>query len=107
MAALAEKIPKPASVEILEVLIAHRVVQFILELGFLHSIFKGDVEIIIKALDKGNCSIPSIGHIVKDIESIIGLLRTKSFSHVRSWRQGNIVGHALVQRAKLSFPVLI
>ena len=105
MAALAEKIPKPASTEILEVLATRRAVQFTLELGFAHSIFEGDAEIVIKALVEGNGSIPSIGHIVKDIESITGLLRTKSFSHVR--RQGNAVAHALAERARLSFPVLI
>lgn len=41
------------------------------ELGFSHSIFEGDAEIIIKALVEGNCSILSIGHIVKDIGSMI------------------------------------
>ena len=82
MAALAEKIPKLASTEILEILATRRAIQFMHELGFAHSIFEGDVEIVIKALADGNCSIPSIGYIVKDIESISGLLRTKSFSHV-------------------------
>ncbi|XP_075659169.1 uncharacterized protein LOC142629060 [Castanea sativa] len=105
MAALAEKIPKPSSIEILEVLAARRAVQFILELGFAHSIFEGDAEIIIKALAEGDCSVSSIGHITKDTESMIGLLQTKSFSHVR--RQGNTVAHALAQRARLSFLVLI
>ena len=105
MAALAEKIPKPASIEVLEVLAARRAVQFTLELGFAHAIFEGDAEIVTKTLAEGNSSLHSIGHIVKDIESISGLLQTKSFSHVR--RQGNTVAHALAQRARLSFPVLI
>ena len=105
MAALAEKIAKPASIEVLEVLATRRAVQFTLELGFAHAIFEGDAEIVTKALAEGNSSLHSIGHIVKDIESISGLLQTKSFSHVR--RQGNTVAHALAQRARLSFPVLI
>ena len=105
MVALAKNIPKPTSSKILEVLVAHRAIQFVLELGFAHSIFEGDAETVVKALADGNCSIPSIGHIVKNIESISGLLRTKSFSHVR--RQGNTVAHALAQRARLSFPILI
>ena len=74
MAALAEKIPKPASTEVLEVLAARRAVRFTLELGFAHSIFEGDAEIVIRALAEGNSSIHSIGHVVKDIESITGLL---------------------------------
>ena len=66
MAALAEKIPKPASIEVLEVLAARRAVQFTLELGFAHTIFEGDAEIVIKALAEGNSSMHRIGHIVKD-----------------------------------------
>ena len=74
MAALAEKIPKPASTEILEILATRNAVQFVHELGFTHSIFEGDAEIVNKALADGNSSIPGIGHIVKDIESVSGLL---------------------------------
>ena len=105
MAALVEKVTKPTSTKVLEVLAARRAVQFVLELGFEHSMFEGDVATVIKALTDGNCSVPSFGHIVKDIESISGLLQTKSFSH--DWRQGNTVAHALTQRARPSFPVLI
>ena len=105
MAALVEKVTKPTSTKVLEVLAARRAVQFVLELGFEHSMFEGDAVTVIKALADGNCSIPSFGHIVKDIESISGLLQTKSFSHVR--REGNTVAHALAQRARLSFPILI
>ena len=74
MVALAKNIPKPTSSKILEVLAARRAIQFVLELGFVHSIFEGDAEMVVKALANGNCSIPSIGHIVKNIESISGLL---------------------------------
>ena len=51
MAALLERIQKPDSVEILEALAARRAVQFTLELGFKQSVFEGDSEVIIKALD--------------------------------------------------------
>ena len=34
-----------------------------------------------------------------------GLLQTKSFSFVR--KQGNSIAHALAQRARFSFPVLV
>lgn len=49
--------------------------------------------------------LASVGHIIKDISSMSGLLPTKSFSYVR--RQGNSVAHALAQRARFSFPVLV
>ena len=38
-----------------------------LELGFQQSVFEGDLEVIITALDNGKFSLASIGHIVKDI----------------------------------------
>ena len=40
-----------------------------LELGFQQCVFEGDLEVI-KALDNGNFSLASVGHIVKDIRSI-------------------------------------
>ena len=103
--ALLERIQKPDSAEILEVLVGRRAVQFILELGFKQPVFKGDSEVIIKALDNEVFSSPSVGHIVKDIWSMLGLLQTKSFSYVR--RQGNSVVHALAQRVRFSSLVLV
>ena len=96
MAALSKKITKPPSVEILEMLATRRAVQFTVELGFVHSMFEVDSEVIIKSLVDGNSSLASIGHLVKDVMSISGLLQTySSFSHVR--RQGNVVAHTLAQ----------
>ena len=105
MAVLSKRIQKPGSAEILEALAGRRAIQFILELGFKQPVFKGDSEVIIKALDNEVFSSPSVGHIVKDIWSMSGLLQTKSFSYVR--RQGNSVAHALAQRARFSFLVLV
>ena len=83
MAALSEKIKKPASADILEAWAARRAVQFILELGFKQSMFEGDSEVIIKALDNEDFLLVSVGHIVKDIWSMLGLLQIKSFSYIR------------------------
>ena len=47
----------------------------------------------------------SIGHILKDTLSYVSSLQSYSFSHV-GW-QGNIVAHVLVQRARLSFPLVV
>ena len=80
MAALSERIQKPGSAEIMEALVARMAVQFILELGFKQSEFEGDSEGIIKAFVNKVFSSLSVGHIVKDIWSMSGLLQTKSFS---------------------------
>ena len=105
MVALSERVQKPGAAEIVEALAAWRAVQFILELGFKQSAFEGDSEFIIKTLDNEDFSSPSVGHIVKDIWSMSGLLQTKSFSYVR--RQGNSMAHALAQRARFYFSVLV
>ena len=56
--------------------------------------FEVDSEVIIKAMVDRNFSLASIGHPVKGIMSISGLLQTQTYSHVR--RQDNVVAHALV-----------
>ena len=50
MVALSEKIPKPSSVEILEVLAVRRAVKFVQEIGLHDSLFEGDSLVGIKAL---------------------------------------------------------
>ena len=57
MAALSEKIAHLSSVDILEMLAARRVAQFIVELGFPQAVFKGDFAGIIKAFVDGYCNI--------------------------------------------------
>ena len=47
----------------------------------------------------------SIGEIIKDTLSIVGSLRTCSFSHTR--QQSNYATHALAKRAIVSFPLLV
>ena len=83
IAALAEKITYPGSVVMLEALAARRAVKFVVELGISLSKFEGDVEVVYRALQTAEWSHPSIGQIIKDILSIVGLLRTFSFSHTR------------------------
>ncbi|KAL0000565.1 hypothetical protein SO802_014346 [Lithocarpus litseifolius] len=105
IAALADKISHPGSVEVLEALAVRRAAKFIVELGITGSVFKGDSEIVCRALRTANCRHLSIGQIVKDIMSIVGSLRTFSFSHIR-W-QDNRVAHALAKRAIVSFLLLV
>ena len=88
LAALSEKIPYLGSVSLVEVLAARRAIQFFMELGITQSIFEGDSEIVYKAFKISDVGQFSIGQFVKDIMSMVGSLRTFSFSHTR--RQGNI-----------------
>ena len=105
MGSLAEKIQMPSTVEILEALAARRAMIFMEELGLREAIFEGDSELIVKAL-VGDVSIrSSIGHIVKDYKSLMGLFQTCTFSHVR-W-QSNGVAHALARRARNSSPLSV
>lgn len=105
IAALAEKITYPGSVEMLEALAARRAVKFIVELGVSLSEFEGDSEVVCRALRTADRGHPSIGQIIKDTLSIVGSLRTYSFTHTR-W-QGNCVAHALAKRAIVSFLILV
>ena len=79
--ALAEKIPYPGSVEVLEALAARRAAKFVVELGLSVAEFEGDSEIVWKALKAADGAHSATGVIIKDTMSIIGSLRTFSFSH--------------------------
>ena len=101
MAALSEIIPCPSSVLALETVAARRAVHFLQELNLHGSILEGDSEISILAI-KNQCFLrPNVGHLIKEIMSLIGSFQYFSFSHTR--RQGN----ALAQRARLSFPISV
>ena len=89
----------------LETLAARRAVLFVRELGFRSSIFQGDSEVSINALRQNSFLNSSFGHIVKDTLSLVSSLRSFSFTH--TYRQGNALTHALDQRARLSFLVLV
>ena len=78
---------------------------FMEELGLRQAIFEGYSEIVVKAL-VGDCpNRSSIGHIVKDFKSLMGLFQTCTFYHV--WRQSNGVAHALAKRVRNSSPLSV
>ena len=105
MAALSEKIQKPQSVVALDMLAARRATLFACECGFQQLSFEGDSKLVIKALGHGEMQHSSVGHILKDTMSYVSSFQSYSFSHVG--RQGNFVAHALAQRARLSFPIVV
>ena len=105
IAPLSEKIRLPSSVEVLEVIVARRETQFIVELDIPQSVFEGDSEVVCNALAAVDFAHLAIGQFIKDIISIASTLRFHSFSHTR--RQSNFVAYALAKRVRLSFPLLV
>ncbi|XP_065616974.1 uncharacterized protein LOC112020139 [Quercus suber] len=83
IAALAEKIPYPGSVDMLEALAARRAAKFVMDLGLTATEFEGDSEVVWRALKVVNEAHSAMGVIIKDTMSIVGSLRTFSFSHTR------------------------
>ncbi|XP_075638353.1 uncharacterized protein LOC142610424 [Castanea sativa] len=83
IAALVEKIHYPGSGEVLEALAARRVAKFVVELGLSSSVLEGNAEVVCRVLRVADWGHSSIGKIVKDKVSIVGSLRTFSFSHTR------------------------
>ena len=83
IAPLSEKIRLPSSVEVLEVIVARRETQFIVEWEIPQSVFEGDSEVVCNALATVDFAHSAIGHFIKDVVSIASILRTHSFSHTR------------------------
>ena len=64
MAALSEKIKKPPSVVILELLVARRAAVLVSETGFQQSCFEGDSEVVVKSLCGSGMEKSVVGHIL-------------------------------------------
>ena len=101
LAALSKVIPLPSSIVALETIVARWAVLFVRELGFNGSILEGDSEWAILAIKNQSFQHPLVGHLVKDVVSLVNILQYSSFSH--TCRQGNVLAHALAQRARFSF----
>ena len=83
IAVLFEKIPYLGLVDVLEALAARRAAKFVVELGLSYSELEGDSKVVCRALRVADWGHSFIGQIVKDTLSIVGSLRTFSFSHTR------------------------
>ena len=88
LAALSKVIPLPSSIVALETIVARWAVLFVRELGFNGSILEGDSEWAILAIKNQSFQHPLVGHLVKDVVSLVNILRYSSFSH--TCRQGNV-----------------
>jgi len=105
MVAFSEKIQKPQSIVALKMLAAKRAALFARECGIQQSSFEGDFEFVINSLRHGELLHSSIGYLLKDTMSYVSSLQSFSFSHVG--RHRNSVAHALAQRVRLSFPIVV
>lgn len=93
MVALFEKIKKPSTVEILELLAAKKAVQFSFKMSFNKSFIEGDSKSVIRSLRYGGFEKSQGGHLIKDILFTVNSFQSIYFSHVV--RQDNAVAHAL------------
>ena len=81
IAALAEKIKKPHSVECLEMMAARRAEVFAQEIDLQKCQFEGDSETIIKALNGGDMSSSSFGHLIRDTLIVVNSFLDFSLSY--------------------------
>ena len=77
MAALSQQIPLPTSMEMVEVLAAHRALVFAKELGFDKVIVERDSANTITSINGGHMDHSALGHVLLDIKRLFS-----SFSHI-------------------------
>lgn len=96
--ALAERIPLPSSVAMVEALACRRAVLFAMELSVFDATFEGDAEIVYKALREGDANHPEFGLIINDSLRLASGFRFCNFAHVK--RLGNSVAHFLARKSR-------
>ena len=74
-----------------------KALELTIELGFNNITLKGDSEVLIKSLEKGDNSLAHYGHLIADIHVLMAQFSSLSLSHVR--RHCNRLAHALARRA--------
>ena len=76
---------------------AWKALELTIELGFDNITLKGDSEVLIKSLVKGDNSLAYYGHLLADIHVLMARFSSLRFSHVR--RHCNSLTYALARRA--------
>ena len=82
-AALSQRVPLPFSAATVEALACRRAMEFVKEFSALDCIFKGDAEVLIKAICKEDVSNPEYGHVIEDILVLVRDFHFISFNHVK------------------------
>ena len=104
MATLSQKIPLPASMEMMEVLAACRALVFAKELGFDRVVVEGDSANTITSINGGHMDLSAMGHVLLDIKSLTSCFSFISIQHIN--REGNCVAHKLARQAA-NIPFLV
>ena len=104
MAALSQQIPLLTSMEMVEVLAAHRALVFAKELGFDKVIVGRDSANTITSINGGHMDHSALGHVLLDIKRLFSSFSHISVKHIN--REGNCVAHKLARRAA-SYPFLV
>ena len=104
MAALSQQIPLPTSMEMVEVLAAHRALVFAQELGFDKVIVERDSANTITSINGGHMDHSALGHVLLDIKRLFSSFSHISVKHIN--REGNCVAHKLARWAA-RFPFLV
>ena len=79
---LSRRIPLPRTMEEVEALACHQVVQYACEIGIHEVIFKGNSSIVVQALKHGQADQSVYGHILDDVIQHTSQLRFCDFCHV-------------------------
>ena len=104
MADLSQQIPLPTSMEMVEVLVAHRALVFAKELGFDKVIVERDSANTITSINGGHMDHSALGHVLLDIKRLFSSFSHISVKHIN--REGNCVAHKLARRAA-GYPFLV
>ena len=104
MATLAQQIPLPASVEMVEMLAARRAMVFAKEHGFDKVIVEGDSATTITSINGDHMDYSVLSHLLLDIKCFFSSFSYISITHTH--REGNSVAHKLARWA-IRFPFLV
>ena len=100
MAALAEQVPLPPSMDDVEAMVWRRAVTLASKLELQEVVFEGDCELVFKHLTIAESNWASFGHITDEVRALASNMQAASFSHTK--RSGNAVADKLAHLAKFS-----
>ena len=98
MASLAAKGPSVQDSEEAELLACRKVLEFVVNAGFMDVVLEGDNLNVMRAISTGKANRSRLGHVYEDIQCLAAGFRSYSVSFVKC--SANAVAHALARFAK-------
>ena len=98
MASLAAKGPPVQDSEEAELLACRKVLEFVVNAGFMDVVLEGDNLNVMRAISTGKANRSRLGHVYEDIQCLAAGFRSYSVSFVKC--SANVVAHALARFAK-------